>query len=176
MNWIAAFFRWLFHQPRAQRLRAMAHAYLAAILQDLETFPAGHLSPAAERDFLISLARCLDTAHNCVSLHIHAEACRLAGRLVGDIRKPWVRPRDKAPTREALLRRVQELLNRLERADYVARQRATELDNFPLRLAGCAVETEGEAQEARPLPHSPFAIHNSLFAPPRPSARTPPCA
>jgi hypothetical protein len=138
MNWIAAFFRWLFCMPRAQRLRAMAHACIAAILDDLATFPAGHLSPAEEQGFLISLARCLDTAHNCVSLHIHAQACQIAGRPLGDIRKPWVRPRDKAPTREVLLRRVAELLNRLERADDLARQRAVQLAAIPLRLAGCA--------------------------------------
>jgi hypothetical protein len=134
MNWIAAFFRWLFCQPLTQQMRAVACALVAAILEDLDRFPEGSLHPDDEADFLRSAARALDTAHNCVAGFIHYRALDLAGRPAADPRVKAGKLRARAPTRTNLLRRIDELVTRIERADAIAERRASELAACPLRL------------------------------------------
>jgi hypothetical protein len=134
MDWIAAFFRWLFALPLTQQMRAMAYAHIAAILEDLDRFPEGSLHPEDEAYLLHELARALDTAHNCLSGFIHYRSLELIGRPVAHPRVKAGKPRNRIPTRDTLLRRVDELITRLERSDALAHQRATQLGNFPLRL------------------------------------------
>jgi hypothetical protein len=134
MDWIAAFFRWLFALPLTQQMRAMAYAHIAAILEDLDRFPEGSLHPEDEAYLLHELARALDTAHNCLSGFIHYRSLELIGRPVARPRVKAGKLRNRIPTRENLLRRVDELITRLERSDDLAHQRAATLAAFPLRL------------------------------------------
>jgi hypothetical protein len=141
MDWIAAFFRWLFALPLTQQMRAMAYAHIAAILEDLDRFPEGSLHPDDEAYLLSELARALDTAHNCLSGFIHYRSLELIGRPAAHPRVKAGKLRDRIPTRDNLLRRVDELITRLERSDVLAQRRAAHISDIPLRLAAAQRST-----------------------------------